>query len=89
MAVRIRDDFCNWEVGVTVLDGGLLDNLDVNSLGKNLERRRLSWSHRFVCDMASLLVILLVMGLKEKREAPMLMVASWTTWVSYLPLELR
>ena len=23
------------EVGVTVLDGGLLDNLDVNSLGKN------------------------------------------------------
>ena len=58
-------------MGVTVLDGGLLDNLDVNSLGKNLERRRLSWSRRFVCDMASLLVILLVMGLKERREAPM------------------
>ena len=35
------------EVGVTVLDGGLLDNLDVNSLGKNPgdssgeERRRM------------------------------------------------
>ena len=26
---------------------------------------------------------------KEEREAPMLMVASWTTLVSYLPLELR
>ena len=32
--------------------------------------------------MASLLVILLVM--KEMREAQVLMVASWTTLVSYL-----
>ena len=42
-----------------------------------------SWSHRFVCDVASLLVILL-----EEREAPMLMVASWTTLVSYLPFRI-
>ena len=27
--------------------------------------------------------------LKEEREAPMWMVTSWTTLVSYLPLELR
>ena len=43
----------------TDVDGGFLDDLDIASL-QNLERRRLSWSHRFVCDVASLLVIPLV-----------------------------
>ena len=55
------------EEGVDV-DGGFLDDLDIASL-QNLERRRLLWSHRFVCDVTSLLVILLVM--REEREAPM------------------
>ena len=33
---------------------------------QNLERRRLLWSHRFVCDMLS----------KEKRKSKVLMTAS-------------
>ena len=41
------------------VDGGFLDDLDIAPL-QNLDRRRLSGSHRFVCDVASLLVIPLV-----------------------------
>ena len=58
------------EEGGADVDGGPLYDLGVVSPVQNLERRRLLWSHRFLCDVTSLLVILLVMR-KEEREAPM------------------